>query len=162
MQLIVKYYGKLIGFGFYFAPFVLLAIRLTWGWELFESGMGHLNHLDKTTAFFESLHIPFPHANAVMCGTTELTGGILFMSGLASRLIAIPVFFNFCVAYATDAPDTVKHIFTDPDKFIDYAAFPFLITALIMIAFGPGILSLDEVLKRTLFDKHRAALSTSR
>ena len=155
MEFAIKWYQRLIRFGLIISPIVLLIVRLTWGWELFESGRGHLEHLDTTTKFFRSLNIPMPHINAIIAGTTEAVGGILIMSGFLTRLVSIPVLFNFCVAYATDAPGTVKHVFSDPDKVIDYAAFPFLILSLLMLAFGPGVISLDGLLKHTVFRKRK-------
>jgi putative oxidoreductase len=146
-----RFYQKLIKFGIYLAPIVLLLIRLAWGWESFESGRGHLNNLEGTTKFFQSLNIPAPKASAIMAGTTEMVGGILLMVGLCARLAAIPMVFNFAVAIATDAHDQVRHVFTDPDKLIDYTAFPFLIACLVILAFGPGIFSIDGILKHTVF-----------
>ncbi len=154
----VKAYLMLVRFGRILAPIVLLLIRLSWGWELAESGHGHLAHLDKTTDFFASLHIPAPCANAVVCGTTELVGGVLVMAGLGARLVALPLIFNFCVAFLTDAHDQVVHVLSNPDGVVDYAAFPFLMMALIMLAFGPGVISVDGILKHTAFgDKAPAA-----
>ena len=39
-------------------------------------------------------------------------------------------------------------IFSDPDKFVAAAPFPFLLTALLVLAFGPGALSIDALIKR--------------
>jgi putative oxidoreductase len=145
----VKAYLLVIAAGPFIAPVALLIIRLAWGWELFESGRGHLTHLQDTTDFFTSLHIPMPRANAIVSGCTELVGGILWMSGLATRLISIPLFFNFCVAYLTASRDKVIHFFqNDPSNFIDDSAFPFLVTSLLLIAVGPGWISIDGLIKR--------------
>jgi len=48
--------------------FFLLIIRLYWGWEFFQTGKGKLMDLEKPTQFFQSLGIPFPHAQAILCG----------------------------------------------------------------------------------------------
>jgi putative oxidoreductase len=56
---------------------------------------------------FQQWGVPFPHLNVYVSGYTEMFGGVLLMLGLASRLIAIPVFFNFCVAYVTASRATV-------------------------------------------------------
>jgi putative oxidoreductase len=45
------------------SPF-LLAVRLYWGWQFIRTGWGHLTHLDKVTAYFGELGIPFPGLNA--------------------------------------------------------------------------------------------------
>src|SRR5271166_17327 len=125
---------------------VLLFIRLAWGFQLAESGWGHLTHVEKTTQFFESLKffgrfpMPMPVLNVYISGTTELVGGILLMLGLFSRPISILIFFNFCVAYATAGWSEISEILHlhSPDDFINDAAFPFLVTSLLILAFGPG------------------------
>jgi putative oxidoreductase len=150
MKFITNVNAILIRFGTVIAPIALLILRLAWGWELAESGYGHLTHLADTANFFQTLHIPMPKLNAAVSGTTELVGGILWMAGLATRMISIPVFFNMAVAIVTDAHDQLAHIFHNPDPVIDYAAFPFLMTSLILFAFGPGLLSIDGFLKHLL------------
>ena len=126
----------------------LLLIRLAWGFQLYESGWGHLTHVAATVKQFEEWHIPFPLINVYLSGSVELVGGVLLMLGLFSRFISVPLFFNFCVAYATASPDAVKDLlhFRNPDGFINDAAFPFLVTSVLICAFGPGKLSLDALL----------------
>lgn len=129
---------------------VLLFIRLAWGFQLVESGWGHLTHVAKTIAFFSSLGIPFPAANVYLSAATELAGGSLLILGLFSRLVAIPLFFNFVVAYATAGRDELVKLahFGNPDDFINDAAFPFLVTSLLILAFGPGRAALDSLIFR--------------
>jgi putative oxidoreductase len=153
IKLIAKFYRLLIRSGVFIAPVALLIVRLAWGWESFESGRGHLTHLDQTTQFFQSLNIPQPKLNAVVSGTTEMVGGILLMAGLAARLVAIPLTVNFIVAIVTDAHDQLIHVFSAPDKLVDYTAFPFLVASLVILAFGPGVISIDGLLKHTVFRK---------
>jgi putative oxidoreductase len=122
----------------------LLLVRLAWGFQLYESGWGHLTHVGKTAQFFQSLHIPFPVANVYISGATEFVGGILLMLGLFSRLVSIPLLFNFCVAYLTASPGAVRELLhlQKPDDFINDSAFPFLVTSLLILAFGPGRIAL--------------------
>jgi len=128
----------------------LLLIRLAWGFQLFESGRGHLTHVAQTAQQFAEWHIPFPTLNVYLSGSVELGGGILLMLGLFSRFISVPLFLNFCVAYATASPEAVKSLlrFESPDDFINDSAFPFLVTSLLILAFGAGRLSLDALLFR--------------
>jgi len=125
----------------------LLLVRLAWGFQLYESGWGHLTHVGKTAQFFQSLHIPFPVANVYISGATEFVGGILLMLGLFSRLVSIPLLFNFCVAYLTASPGAVRELLhlQKPDDFINDSAFPFLVTSLLILAFGPGRIALDAL-----------------
>jgi uncharacterized membrane protein YphA (DoxX/SURF4 family) len=37
---------------------LLLAIRLYWGWQLWQTGMGKLSHVPKVTDYFTSLGVP--------------------------------------------------------------------------------------------------------
>src|ERR1700761_2682926 len=73
---------------------LLLVIRLYWGWQFFETGKGKLMNLDKTAAFFDSIHIPWPHLNAVLAGSTECFGGLLLALGLGARIITVPLVFT--------------------------------------------------------------------
>jgi putative oxidoreductase len=135
-------------------PLLLLVIRLYWGWSFFIAGKGHLMNLDKTTAFFAELHLPFPKANVILAGGTECFGGLLFMAGLFSRLISVPLMFTMIIAFATADKEAFHAIFSDTDKFTGATPFLFLYAALIVFAFGPGKISLDA-----LFFKNTASTS---
>jgi putative oxidoreductase len=122
---------------------LLLALRLYFFWQLFLTGQGKLTHLGKISEYFASLGIPFPMLNACLAGAAETFGSLLLMAGLASRLAAIPVAVTMIVAYLAADFEAVTHIFSDPDKFVKAAPFPFLLAALIVLAFGPGRFSVD-------------------
>jgi len=138
----------LISIGTKLQCFLLLAIRLFWGWQFFLTGKGKLMHLDRTAGFFESLNIPLPKVNAILAGTTEAAGGLLLLLGLGSRIVSVPLMFVMVIAYATADQEAVQAIFSDPDKFTSASPFLFLLAALIIFCFGPGKLSLDALLKR--------------
>src|SRR3984957_1043048 len=158
MKFIPTMYTLLLRFGVLLPPVLLLLLRLGWGWELYESGHGHLQHFDQTLTTFTGWGIPHPRVNLYLSAYTEMIGGILIMIGLASRLISIPLFFNFCVAYLTASHDTVVNFFhQDPSNFIDDAAFPFLITSLLILAVGPGFISIDGFLKYMVSRRANAA-----
>jgi putative oxidoreductase len=127
---------------------LLLVIRLYWGWEFFLTGKGKLMDLQKPTEFFQSLGIPFPHAQAMLAGATECIGGLLLLVGFCSRLISIPLTILLTVAYLTADLDKVKMIFNDPDKFLTAAEFLFLFVIVLVFAFGPGRFSIDWLIKR--------------
>ncbi|HEY4414971.1 MAG TPA: DoxX family protein [Verrucomicrobiae bacterium] len=132
---------------------LLLVIRLYWGWQFFETGKGKLMNLDKTAGFFESIHIPLPHLNAVLAGSTECFGGLLLALGLGARIITVPLVFTMCIAYATAESEAVHAIFSDPDKFVTAAPFEFMLAALIVLIFGPGKFSVDYLIRWKYFDK---------
>lgn len=136
---------------------LLLAIRLYWGWQFFLTGKGKLMNLDRTAGFFESLHIPMPHLNAVLAGSTECFGGLCLLLGLGSRIITIPLIFTLCIAYATAESDALHAIFSDPDKFVSATPFEFMLAAVIVLVFGPGKFSLDALIGRKFSHKKTAA-----
>jgi len=125
---------------------VLLIIRLYWGWQFFLTGKGKLMDLSKPTQYFESLHIPFPHFNSILAGSTECLGGLLLLVGLATRLVSIPLMILLVVAYATADLEAARALFSDPDKFTGAAEFLFLFGVVIVFVCGPGLFSLDALI----------------
>jgi putative oxidoreductase len=127
---------------------LLLALRIYFFWQLYLTGQGKLSNIGKVIEFFTSLGIPAPSVNAYFVGALECFGGLLLVVGLASRPLAFMIVISMCVAYWTGDTEAVKSIFSDPDKFVKADPFPFLLTALIVLAFGPGFFSIDALLKR--------------
>src|SRR5579864_461620 len=78
---------------------LLLAVRLYWGWQFFQTGYGKLMHISKVVAFFTTLGIPFPTFNAYFVSSLECVGGALLILGLGSRIIALPLTIDMLVAY---------------------------------------------------------------
>jgi len=146
------------------SPF-LLVLRLYFFWQLFLTGKGKLANIGKVSEFFASLGIPLPTLNAYFIGSLECFGSLLLIIGLASRPLALLVLLSMIVAYLTADFETVSGIFSDPDKFVKADPFPFLLTALIVFAFGPGRFSVDALLKwgsRKLAEKRRPASDPNR
>ena len=143
-------------------PIFLLVIRLYWGWQFFQTGLGKLMDIPKVTAFFESLGIVAPSFNAVLAGCSECFGGLLLLLGLGSRFITIPLLTTMTVAYLTADLDKVKHIFAEPDKFVTADPFLFMLAALIVFLFGPGPLSLDGIVSRIRAGRHAERSPRSR
>ena len=104
--------------------------------------------IDQTAAFFANLHIPMPKLNAVLAGSTECFGGLLLLLGLGSRIITVPLIFTMIIAYLTADFEKVKNIFSNPDAFVSAAPFQFMLTAVIVWIFGPGVFSLDALIAR--------------
>jgi putative oxidoreductase len=141
-------HGKFFGYLAYLKSPFLLFVRLYWGWQLLQSGWGKLHHLDNVTEFFTSLHLPAPAVTAVFISSLEFCGGILLAIGLFSRIIALMMTVNLIVAYITADSEALHSVFSDPDKFMAAAPFTFLWASLIVLIFGPGLFSLDELLSR--------------
>ena len=129
------------------SPF-LLVVRLYWGWQFWQAGWGHLQNMQKFVDFFISLGIPAPTLNAHFVAVLEAGGGILLILGLGSRLISLMLAGDMLVAYITADREALFSVFSDPDKF--YAASPYtlLVASLIVLIFGPGLLSLDTLVAR--------------
>jgi putative oxidoreductase len=134
------------------SPF-LLTIRLYWGWQFFQTGWGKLQNIPHVTEFFQSLHIPMPEANAWIVAIVECFGGLLLMAGLGSRLVAFALAFDMIIAYITADSEALKSIFSDSDKFVQAAPFPFLLMTLTVLAFGAGVFSLDWLVGKIFLKK---------
>jgi putative oxidoreductase len=127
---------------------MLLAVRLYWGFQFAQTGWGKLHHLDKITAFFASLNIPFPGLNAPFIATLEFAGGILLGVGLLSRPIAFLLACNMFVAYWTADREALTSIFSDPGKFYVADPYTFLFASLMVLIFGAGLLSVDILIAK--------------
>ncbi|MDP1675543.1 MAG: DoxX family protein [Bacteroidota bacterium] len=127
---------------------LLLLIRLYWGYDFFQTGLGKLNNLEGTTEFFTSLNIPFPYLNAIAAGSTELICGILLMIGFGSRYFTLPLIIILSMAYATDDREALTNIFSDTESFVAATPFNHLLASFIILIFGAGNFSVDGFLKR--------------
>jgi putative oxidoreductase len=123
---------------------VLLLVRVSMGWGFFLTGKGKLINLERTTRFFDSLELPLPKFQAILAGSTEMAGGLLLIAGLGTRLISVPLAFTMVVAYLTAHRDEA---FASLSDFTDQSPFPFLMAALVTLAFGAGKFSVDRLLQ---------------
>lgn len=163
--LVLRGYSAFDNFSRHLRSFVLLFLRLCFGWELFISGRGHLQHVDAMIKNFTDWGVPLPQYNVYISAYTEMIGGLLILFGLFSRLVSVPLTFNFIVAYLTASRKTIKHLILGPgrldavDDFTNDAAFFFLVAALIVLAFGPGKASIDYLLSRTIFKREQMKIA---
>lgn len=128
----------------------LLLVRLYWGWQLIGAGWGKLMNVGATAQFFVGLGIPLPTFNAIRSGCGELGGGLLLIGGLASRLAALVLVINMSVAFLTAHTGDVRAILDEPSRFVTSPPFTFLMASLIVLLFGPGVVSLDALVRRYL------------
>ena len=122
---------------------LLLAVRLYWGWQFFQTGLGKLKDIDKVVDFFTSLGIPHPVFTAHAVGTLECVGGALLFAGFGSRLISLPLTINMLVAYITADREALLAFFSDPAKFYGADPFTYFFASILILVFGPGKISLD-------------------
>jgi putative oxidoreductase len=145
-NIVVKAYKLLVGTTNSLQSVFLLAVRLYWGWQFAQAGWGKLHRMPDVIQFFASLGIPAPAANAWFVTLLEFIGGILLAVGLGSRLLALLSVGDMLVAYITADREAFLGFFTHPDKFAAAAPFVFLVAWLIILIFGPGKISLDNLL----------------
>ena len=152
-------YNWLITGGTFFQPVVLLIVRILMGWEFFQTGHGKLSNISHPIDFFRELGIPFPVFNAWFVSGLECFGGLLLLFGFLSRPIAFMLTIDMIVAYLAVPDDRVKffHAFTDPDSFTAADPFIFLLASVLVLCFGPGIFSVDGLLKWLCFRKKTAS-----
>ena len=96
-----------------------------------------------------SINIPLPKLNAILAGSTECVGGALLALGLFARPASLPLIGTMLVAYYTAHREELMAITSEPEKFVTAAPFLFLLASLIVLAFGPGKLSLDALFGRS-------------
>lgn len=136
-----------------FGSFVLLVLRLVWGWQFLTTGLGKLQNHARVTEFFTSLGIPMPGINAWFVGGLEMAGGALLLLGLFSRPIALLLTGNMFVAYLTADRPALFGVFHDLDTFLRADPFWFLFVSVVVLTMGPGALSLDRLLGRVIGQK---------
>lgn len=133
------------------APLTFLApllTRLVIGWAFHVTGHGKLGNLDRTTQFFASLNIPFPHLNAIFVSTLEFVGGFCLFIGLGTRIFAALLSFSMIVALLTSDGGDWLHKF--PADLTDVTSFTYLLFLIWLVLYGPGPISIDKLLSKWL------------
>src|SRR5215469_3535722 len=141
-------------------PKSTLLLRLMAGGVFFWEGLLKFVYANQGVGRFTKLGIPFPHFTATFIGYLEIVGGVLLLSGLMTRLIAIPFVAEMIVAmlstkislYLGTSPLPLPP--SPPQTGIwavlheirsEYAQ---ILTVLFLLINGPGKWSLDAVLLR--------------
>lgn len=160
MKIVVGIYEMVIRFGEFLKHFLLLSMRLFWGYSFFEAGINKFSNVNAVLEFFQGLQIPFPLFNVYLVGIVETFGGLFLMIGLASRLVALPLAITMVVALLTahgkpvwEFVDAIPQIaanlplfMANAQKVVEEAPFNYLLTSLIVLCVGPGNISIDYVL----------------
>lgn len=79
----------------------ILLLRLMAGGVFFWEGLLKFAYANQGVGRFTKLGIPYPHETAIFVACLEIVGGLLLISGLATRLIAIPFVIEMIVAVLT-------------------------------------------------------------
>ena len=141
-------YGGLVNVGTFFGHIILLIVRLYWGASLAITGFNKFLELDKISAFFASLNLPFPTATAIFVATVELIGGASLFLGLFSRVMSFILIIFFWGAYVTAHSEALWNVFSNPNGFLMEAPFLYLYAATLVFCFGAGFASFDFWLER--------------
>ncbi len=142
-------------------PRSILFLRLMAGGVFFWEGILKFVYTNQGVGRFTKLGIPYPHVTANFVGGLEIAGGLLLLSGLATRLIAIPFVIEMIVAILSTkislylgtsplplppAPPKVGIWAVLHEIRSDYAQ---ILTTMFLLVNGPGKWSLDAVLGRS-------------
>lgn len=142
------------------SPKSTLLLRLMAGGVFLSEGILKFVYVNQGVGRFTKLGIPFPHETATFIGGLEIVGGLLLITGLFTRVIAIPFIIEMVVAILTTKIGL--YLGTSPlplppalpkvglwavmhESRSDYAQ---ILTAFFLLVAGPGPWSLDAVLRR--------------
>lgn len=145
-QMLGKWYCKVCEAGSYLQSPLLLLVRGYWGYHFFQAGWGKFLNLERTAGFFTTLGIPLPEFNAYLVASIETFGGLMLLIGLGARLAALPLTIIMIMAYCTAHFKAIEKLLDDPTIFLGEAPFLYLYAALIVLSFGPGMLSVDGLM----------------
>ena len=119
--------------------------RLVLGHVFGVAGWGKLHHLDKITAFFASLDIPYAAVQAPMVSALEFVGGGSLFLGLGTRIIALPLTATMLVALTTAKRDDIDSL----QALFGMSEWLYVILLLQLIFTGGGRLSVDHWLRKS-------------
>lgn len=152
-----KIYGIFVKIGSNLQSFFLLYMRWSWGHLFLLAGLDKFHHIDGTAQFFAKLGILYPLFHAYLVAGFEAVGGILLIVGFASRLASIPLMIIMITALATAHAEKLANFqfLLDPKTLAGENPYPFLITTLLVLIFGPGRISIDAWIKRWISQQPR-------
>jgi len=151
------------------APAATILLRMMAGSVFLWEGILKFVYVNQGVGRFTKLGIPAPAAMATFDGALEIAGGLLMMTGLLTRLIAIPFIIEMLVAMLTTkiplylgtyplplppSPPQIGFWAVLHEIRSEYAQ---LMTTVFLLIAGPGRLSLDALIARGKREGGRAA-----
>ena len=143
-----------------FGPPAILWIRLLTGGVFFWEGILKFVYPNQGVGRFTKLGFPLPELTAHFVAVTEITGGLLLLAGLLTRVTALYFIAEMIVAILSTkisiylgtsplplppAPPKTGFWAVLHEIRSDYAQ---LLTGIFLLIEGPGILSVDRLLKK--------------
>jgi uncharacterized membrane protein YphA (DoxX/SURF4 family) len=141
-------------------PRSILYLRLMAGGVFFWEGLLKFVYANQGVGRFTKLGFPYPEFTATFVACFEIAGGLLMMSGLLTRLVALPFVIEMIVAILSTkislylgtyplplppAPPKVGFWAVLHEIRADYAQ---IVTSTFLLINGPGKWSLDALLQR--------------
>jgi putative oxidoreductase len=121
-------------------PLLLFRIILAVGF--FEPALMKLQNLSGVAEWFGSMNYPLPMVSATLSMVTEVSGILLLILGLGTRLISLPMMLIMVVAtFTVHLPNG----FPAGDNGFEIPLYYFLMLFALVI-YGPGKFSLDHML----------------
>jgi putative oxidoreductase len=121
-----------------------LFARITVGWVFLWSGWGKLHNLPQLTENFVGWNIPIPHFFAPLTSGIEFFGGLFLLLGLLTRISAGALGVTMIVAIVSAKWADVDSL----ETLLGFDEFEYLALFLWLAIAGPGVISLDHLLKR--------------
>ena len=142
------------------APASVTILRLMAGGVFLWEGILKFVYVNQGVGRFAKLGIPFPHFSSGFVGGLEIFGGLLLITGLFTRFIAVPFIIEMIVAMLSTkismflgtsplplppSPPQVGIWAVLHEIRSEYAQ---LMTVLFLLINGPGVLSLDAWMRK--------------
>lgn len=122
----------------------LLFMRLVLAYGFWGPAMMKWNNMDGIIDWFSGMGMPFPTINAYLSATTEVSGSVLLLLGLGTRLISIPLMIVMLVAIFTVH---ISHGFEAGANGFEIPLY-YLIMLFTLLVYGPGRYSVEGLLRK--------------